>query len=620
MDLTHCVDEWGDEDFRPDYRKLDTLRNFTGQEVPFVACTATASTSTFDVIWKTLGFGYRPFWGIDVGSDRPNLLFLTRTLINTKNPVLDALHVLPKIMNADTAREAIDKCLFYFDSEAACRLAVQTLRKCLPAHLRDCVHAFSSDLSEAGKQKCWDGFASGRIRIVCATDAAGMGCNVPDVRYSIIFGCPKSLAVVAQRWGRAGRDRLTEAVCILLVPSWAFRPAPPSLGLAVQQVRGKRKIALESKASTKKRANLDTRLEEFINLSAASPRGCAHKYLAHAFRPSTRLSTFDSLSANQAVSLGSRSLQSSLELSWIVLDLPNRSAPASRCCNHCDATLLGPFSPASNNDPRLYTFSADFIHPLTQPPSRPPSRASNASNESHASSAASAASSISVTEPLKGVHVIPNDVKERLREALVAWRDRYYKDTGASIFLSSSFILPSKVLETLVTVCVKFLNEPVIDARTIRNMVQWDLATDTSLTSVAAVITEWSDYARTFATPKSQHRRKKARDDDSTPRARIPQPVFESSPVRSVPSSSGSNTLHTPLPTRQPPQLLPHVPTQLRNVTPASPAHFRMPQSPYGYPSNVPSAPSVHFQMPPSPYGYPPTAYPYAFPHVPSTA
>ncbi|KII94571.1 hypothetical protein PLICRDRAFT_78736, partial [Plicaturopsis crispa FD-325 SS-3] len=222
-DEAHCVDEWGDEDFRPDYRKLDTLRNFTGQEIPFVACTATSSTSTFDVIWKTLGFGYRPFWGIDVGSDRPNLLYLTRTLINTKNPVLDALHVLPTILNADTTREAISKCLFYFDSEAACRLAVRTLRKCLPAHLRDCVQAFSSDLSEEGKQKCWDGFSSGRIRIVCATDAAGMGCNVPDVRYSIIFGCPKSLAVIAQRWGRAGRDRLTAATCILLVPSWAFR-------------------------------------------------------------------------------------------------------------------------------------------------------------------------------------------------------------------------------------------------------------------------------------------------------------------------------------------------------------------------------------------------------------
>ncbi|KII84369.1 hypothetical protein PLICRDRAFT_118086, partial [Plicaturopsis crispa FD-325 SS-3] len=176
-DEAHCVDEWGGDEFRPDYRKLDSLRNFTGQEVPFVACTATAATSTFEVIWDSLGFGHRPFWGID----------------------------------------AIDKCLFYFNSEAECRLAVRTLRKCLPAHLRDCVQPFSSNLSEEAKTRSWEGFSNGHIRILCATDAAGMGCNVPDVRYSVIFGCPKSLATVAQRWGRAGRDRLTKATCILLV-------------------------------------------------------------------------------------------------------------------------------------------------------------------------------------------------------------------------------------------------------------------------------------------------------------------------------------------------------------------------------------------------------------------
>jgi hypothetical protein len=33
---------------------LEMLRSYTGQEVPFVACTATASTSTLDTIWNSL--------------------------------------------------------------------------------------------------------------------------------------------------------------------------------------------------------------------------------------------------------------------------------------------------------------------------------------------------------------------------------------------------------------------------------------------------------------------------------------------------------------------------------------------------------------------------------------
>jgi superfamily II DNA helicase RecQ len=74
----HCIDEWGGEDFRPQYRLLECLRVFTGQEVPIVCCTATATTSTFNIIWKTLGYGNRPFWGLDVGSDCPNLFYITR--------------------------------------------------------------------------------------------------------------------------------------------------------------------------------------------------------------------------------------------------------------------------------------------------------------------------------------------------------------------------------------------------------------------------------------------------------------------------------------------------------------------------------------------------------------
>ncbi|KAJ7586008.1 hypothetical protein C8J56DRAFT_787922, partial [Mycena floridula] len=76
VDEAHCIDEWGDEEFHPEYHQLDALCGYTGQEVPFVTCTATCPTSTFFIIWKTLEFGHRPFWGVDVGADCPNLLFL----------------------------------------------------------------------------------------------------------------------------------------------------------------------------------------------------------------------------------------------------------------------------------------------------------------------------------------------------------------------------------------------------------------------------------------------------------------------------------------------------------------------------------------------------------------
>lgn len=125
VDEAHCIDEWGEE-FRPKYRELEKLRSYTGQDIPFVACTATCATNTFNVIWKSLGFGYRPFWGIDVGCDRPNLLFITRELVNSKSPVLDVLNFLPANLDENTPLSALSKGLCYYDSEQGCGIGVKT--------------------------------------------------------------------------------------------------------------------------------------------------------------------------------------------------------------------------------------------------------------------------------------------------------------------------------------------------------------------------------------------------------------------------------------------------------------------------------------------------------------
>jgi superfamily II DNA helicase RecQ len=45
VDEAHCIDEWGEKS-RPMYWELHRLRSFTGQGVPFVACTATCATNT----------------------------------------------------------------------------------------------------------------------------------------------------------------------------------------------------------------------------------------------------------------------------------------------------------------------------------------------------------------------------------------------------------------------------------------------------------------------------------------------------------------------------------------------------------------------------------------------
>jgi superfamily II DNA helicase RecQ len=117
------------------------------------------------------------------------------------------------------------------------------------------VQTFKSTLSEKGKELCWDKFRDGKIRILCATDAAGIGCNVPDVEFVVMFKLPRSLSVLSQRWGRAGRDRTISATCLLFVPKWAFRPKENDF------LAGKK----ETKADTERRKGLEKPLENFVN-------------------------------------------------------------------------------------------------------------------------------------------------------------------------------------------------------------------------------------------------------------------------------------------------------------------------------------------------------------------
>lgn len=188
-------------------------------------------------------------------------MFLIRPLKNSKNPVLDILNILPPTIPPDANSMVIPKSLLYFDSLAQCRMAMETLRKILPTHLQLSIQTFIGLTLEVGKAKIWDDFKSGTVRILCATDTAGMGCNVPDVQYVVLFAVPKSISVLSQQWGRAGRNRTLQATCFLFVPRWAFRPK----GVVKFTRKGKPK-PLETKSSRTSRENMENTLEQLINL------------------------------------------------------------------------------------------------------------------------------------------------------------------------------------------------------------------------------------------------------------------------------------------------------------------------------------------------------------------
>ena len=76
--------------------------------------------------------------------------------------------------------------------------------------------SYHAGMSAAQRKRVQTDFMSGKLRIVVATVAFGMGLNKSDVRAIIHYNMPKSFESFVQEIGRAGRDGLT-AYCLVFI-------------------------------------------------------------------------------------------------------------------------------------------------------------------------------------------------------------------------------------------------------------------------------------------------------------------------------------------------------------------------------------------------------------------
>ncbi|EJF56047.1 hypothetical protein DICSQDRAFT_72224, partial [Dichomitus squalens LYAD-421 SS1] len=78
VDKAHVIAQWS-ETFRRDYGELSQLRILTGTDIPWGLVSAMFPTQVFNLCFKSVCMGEnRPFWGLDLGTDRPNLLQIIR--------------------------------------------------------------------------------------------------------------------------------------------------------------------------------------------------------------------------------------------------------------------------------------------------------------------------------------------------------------------------------------------------------------------------------------------------------------------------------------------------------------------------------------------------------------
>jgi len=191
IDEAHCVSQWG-HDFRPDYRRLRAAaagcRTSTGTgRPPIAAFTATATQEVRDDIVALTGLESPQV--LVAGFDRPNIfLRVKRADEFTK----DAL--LPYLVGNRRA-------LVYAATRRTTEAAAETLQDAGIA-----AAAYHAGFKDDQRTRVQDAFARGSLRVVCATNAFGMGIDRPDVEAVIHYAIPGSVEAYYQEIGRAGRD------------------------------------------------------------------------------------------------------------------------------------------------------------------------------------------------------------------------------------------------------------------------------------------------------------------------------------------------------------------------------------------------------------------------------
>jgi ATP-dependent DNA helicase RecQ len=192
VDEAHCVSQWG-HDFRPAYLEIkDAIAALGGAGIRprILALTATAPEQTLVSICAELGLTNPRI--VNTGIYRPNLEY---RVVRTVNEQQKRERLITLLQEADGTG------IVYTSTVKQ----VETLHEWLQG-VDGGVAKYHGRMNATQRREHQEGFMSGAVRAMVATNAFGMGIDKPDVRFVIHYNMPGSLEAYYQESGRAGRD------------------------------------------------------------------------------------------------------------------------------------------------------------------------------------------------------------------------------------------------------------------------------------------------------------------------------------------------------------------------------------------------------------------------------
>ncbi|VDD80432.1 unnamed protein product [Mesocestoides corti] len=225
IDEAHCLADWSHH-FRPSYLQIcNLIRNRLGVN-QFLGLSATCTPSTISNICQNMGINEvvklettcgpgNPLTSLDpdggylqpISSPLPSNLLITASMDTNREEALIRLLQRPpfseqlSILVYTASRDLTERLAGYIRTRL--QEVKQKIGKRIIGWNTAVYHAGLSSKERARVQKR---FMAGRIRVLVATSAFGMGLNKQDLQAVIHFSLPKSFENYIQEIGRVGRS------------------------------------------------------------------------------------------------------------------------------------------------------------------------------------------------------------------------------------------------------------------------------------------------------------------------------------------------------------------------------------------------------------------------------
>ncbi|KAJ6579905.1 P-loop containing nucleoside triphosphate hydrolase protein, partial [Mycena sp. CBHHK59/15] len=203
IDEAHCVSLWGGS-FRSEYAELGVLRGRVPSSTVFAIASATLPTHVLEDVCAKLKID-KDAVTISVSNARPNVALSVRKIVHPDDTKADLRFLIRK--DATTAAD-IPVTLVYFNQQIETEDACDRLQSWAEdvGIDKSAIAFYHAKIGTARKRELERMLRDGEVRILCCTDAVGMGCDMRNIQRVVLWKLPPSFCALAQRSGRAVRD------------------------------------------------------------------------------------------------------------------------------------------------------------------------------------------------------------------------------------------------------------------------------------------------------------------------------------------------------------------------------------------------------------------------------